>query len=87
MPVIYELFWYMVRLEQPDTIQFNIAITGIKFGAEDVTPQGINMSAPISEVADAAGKFNADDIVKWVMDKKGQVVSKRKVPLPVGGPQ
>jgi len=80
MPVKYKLLWYMVRLEEPDNVSFNVAIRGVKFGLEEVTPQGIDMSAPISEVAGASGKFNADDVVKWVKSKKGQVITKAEKP-------
>ncbi len=82
MPITYELVWYMVNLEAPDTVRFNVAIRGVKFGAEDVQPQGIDMSAPISEVASSpgSGKFDADDIVEWVKSKKGQVITRAKRP-------
>ena len=85
MPVKYELLWYMVNLETPDEVRFNVAIRGVKFGSESVQPQGIDMTAPISEVGDGSGKFGPDDIVKWVKDNKGQIITKAKKP-PQAGP-
>ena len=78
MPVKYELLWYMVNLGESDNVRFGVAIRGVKFGADDVQPQGINMSAPIADVGDGSGKFSADEIVQWVKDNKNQTITKAK---------
>lgn len=87
MPIKYELLWYMVNLELPDVVNFNVAIRGVKFGDDDVRPQGIDMSAPTVDVGDGSGSFGPNDIVEWVRDNRNQVITKspRRGP-PTGTP-